>query len=675
MKKIVICLLAVSLLLSLAMGACAQEVFTGTAQGFGGEVSVQVTFDGDQIVSVEVSAPSETQGIGSNAAEDLPGRIVAANSADVDATAGATVTSNAIKAAVLQAIRERTGEAPAPVAMTAGTYTATVKGHNGPLTVTVTVDETSMTGISVTDHAETPGIGFGSFYNPVEKLPALMVAQQTTAVDSISAATVTSNAIKAAVRDCLTQAGAPEDAFAVPAPAFPAGDAEYTVDVVVVGGGAAGLTAANTALDAGKSVLLVEKMGITGGSTVTSGGNIFGAATTAQKENGILDDTPEALYDFLMSYDEDGLLNADMVKDYAFGIAGDLDYLAANGVDVNFVTTAAAPLQPNRLHLTSEINAITNGIGGGITVPLTEKIVEKGGTILFATKAEAILTDETGRATGIEAVGSCGETVRVNAGAVILTTGGYCMNPELTARFSYFNPYFSAAISGTGDGLRMAEAVGARIFDAEGLQLQYVDFKTGETGSTAFGLVVDVNGRRLTNEYSYQSVNAEPFKRAGSYANYYITATKDGVCAEPYPTVQYGVTVDGVAKAASIEELAALINVNPDELKATVERYNDGCAKGQDEDFGKPAEYMIPVEGDTYYALARYPVCSATFGGLVIDSDGRVLNGDGQTIPGLYAAGEVALTGQLANVYPSCGLAIGNSVHMGRNAAEAACSD
>lgn len=675
MKKTVILLLTLVLTLSATLCVAAPETYEGAAQGFGAEVSVKVTFEGEQMIKIEVSAPGETQGIGSKAAEELPDRIITANSVDVDATSGATVTSNAIKAAVRQALQSKTGEAAAPVAMTAGTYTATAQGHNGAMTVEVTVGETQITSIKVVDHKETYGIGYGSFYNPVEKLPSQMVEQQTVQVDSISAATVTSNAIKAAVRDCLTQAGAPESAFAEAAPAFDACEPEYAVDVVVVGGGAAGLTAANTALDAGKRVLLVEKMGITGGSTVTSGGNIFGAATTAQKESGILDDTPEALYAFLMSYDEDNLLNADMVKDYAFGIADDLDYLDANGVDVNFVVTAAAPLTPNRLHLTSEINAITNGIGGGITVPLTEKVVEKGGSILFATKAETLLTDETGKVTGVEAVDSRGEAVRIHADAVILTTGGYCMNPELTARFGYFNPIFSAAVSSTGDGLAMASAVGAKVFDSESMQLQYVDFKTGETGSTAFGLVVDINGHRLTNEYAYQSVNADPFKRAGSYANYYITATTDGVCAEPYPTVQYGVTVDGVAKASTIEELAALINVSPDELRATVDRYNASCAKGEDEEFGKPAEYMIPVEGDTYYAFARYPVSSATFGGLVIDGNGRVLNENGQTIPGLYAAGELALTGQFANIYPSCGLAIGNSVHMGRNAAEAACSD
>ena len=675
MKKWIVVLTVFALVLSTMAGAFAAEVFEGSAQGFGGTVAVKVTFENGAITGVEVDAANETPGIGSKAAEELPAAIVAAGNADVDGVAGATVTSDAIKAAVKAAVKAQSGEEAAPVAMTPGVYTATVKGHNGDMTVEVTVTETAITDVKVASHKETFAIGAGAFYCPVDKLPALIVENQTVAVDTIASATVTSNAIKAAVRDCLTQAGAAEDAFAAVAPSSFAVEGEYTADIVVVGGGAAGLVAANTALDAGKSVILVEKAGITGGSTVTSGGNIFGAATTAQKASGVTDDTPEALYDFLMSFDEDGLLNADMVKDYAFGIADDMDYLDANGVDVTFITTAAEPLKPNRLHLTSDVNAITNGIGGGITAPLTEKIVEKGGKILFATKANEILMDETGKAVGIQATGVNGETVKVNANAVILTTGGYCMNPELTARFKYFNPYFSAAVTSTGDGLLMAQAVGAKVFESDGLQLQYVDFTTGETGSTSFGLVVDINGQRLTNEYSYQSHNAEPFKRAGSWANYYITATKDGVCAEPYGTVQYGITVPTVAKAATIEELAALIYVDPASLKATVDRYNELCLKGVDEDFGKPAEYMMPVEGDMYYALARYPVSSATFGGLVIDGSGRVLSEADAIIPGLYAAGEVALTGQLANVYPSCGLAIGNSVHMGRNAAEAACAD
>ncbi|MFQ8582656.1 MAG: FAD-binding protein [Holdemania massiliensis] len=111
-------------------------------------------------------------------------------------------------------------------------------------------------------------------------------------------------------------------------------------------------------------------MGITGGSTVQSGGNIFAAGTSAQKANGI-EDSAEDLNQFLMSYDEDQLLNAEMIQDYAEHIAEDLDYLADQGVQVTYVTTAQPTLTPNRLHLTSPKNEIASGIGGGITVPLT----------------------------------------------------------------------------------------------------------------------------------------------------------------------------------------------------------------------------------------------------------------------------------------------------------------
>ena len=675
MKKLIISIL--SLLMAVSLTACSsakEETFEGSAQGYGGTVTAKVTFKADKIIAVEVKAPDETEGVGSRAAEELPEKIVAANSADVDVVAGATMTSKAIQSAVRQAVNKKNGQTETAVHLNAGTYSAVVTGHNGEMTIETTVDETSIKEVRVIEHTETFGIGYGSVMTPVEVLSERIVKHQTVSVDNVSAATVTSSAIKAGVRDCLTQAGAEETAFSEPAPIANPTESEYTVDIAVVGGGAAGLTAAHTALDEGKSVLLVEKTGITGGSTVQSGGNIFAAETAAQKANGV-EDSAEELYQFLMSYDEDHLLNEKMIHDYAYGIGKDLDYLADNGVAVTYVTTAQPTLTPNRLHLTSPKNEIASGIGGGITVPLTKSMLEKGGTLLLETRAETLLTNEQGEVIGVQAVNQAGETVTVKAKAVILTTGGYGSNPEMTARFAAFNPIFNSAASSTGDGLTMAGKVGAQIFESDGMQLQYVDFNTGETGSTASGLVVDMKGNRLANEHSYQSVSAEAFKRENNAVNYYITATRDGVCAESYPTVQYGVTLENAVKASSLDELAALIKADPETLKATVARYNELCEKGTDDDFGKPSDYLIPVEGDTYYAFARYPVAAATFGGLVIDETGHVLNQENQAISGLYAAGEVALTGVFANVYPSCGLAIGNSIHMARNAAAAACGE
>ena len=154
---------------------------------------------------------------------------------------------------------------------------------------------------------------------------------------------------------------------------------------------------------------------------------------------------------------------------------------------------------------------------------------------------------------------------------------------------------------------------------------------------------------------------AEALAQAKSPKGYYIATDND-----PNPTVQYGLTLDSTVKAASVEELAQELSMDPAVLKATVDRYNELCAKGEDEDFGKPAEYMIPLEGDTYYAIAMNPGSSVTFGGLGINENSQVLDTQDQPIKGLYAAGEVAFTGLFGTEYPCCGMAIGSAVYFGR---------
>ena len=163
--------------------------------------------------------------------------------------------------------------------------------------------------------------------------------------------------------------------------------------------------------------------------------------------------------------------------------------------------------------------------------------------------------------------------------------------------------------------------------------------------------------------------NAQALADAMNPCGYYITAVKNGACVEPYPMLAWGVTMENVPHAATIAELAEQIGMDASALEATVTRYNELCEKGEDEDFGKPAEYMIPVEGETYYAFYMTPGSSVTFGGLQIDTDAHVLDANDQPISGLYAAGEVAFTGLFDAEYPCCGMAIGSAVYYGRVAA------
>lgn len=656
---------------ALAQTALTPGTYTAEAQGMESAVTVTLTVDETGIAAIEADVSGETQGVGTLAGDPMCEAILAAQSADVDAVANATITSEAIKTAAQKCLDEAAGAGAWDGRFTPGTYTAEAAGRNGPVTVEVTFDETSITDIAVTAHAETLGLGYGVSTAPIDALPAQIVAAQSLAVDSVASATLTSAAVKQAVADAVRQAGGDPEAMQAAAPAE-AADETFDVDVVIVGAGAAGLAAANAAQEAGANVLVLEKTGVTGGSTVRSGGKILGAGTPWQEAQGF-EDTPDQMVDYLMSFDRDGIMNEALVRDFAEHSAENIQWLADRGVQIQDVEAIHSALTPWRVHNVLGGGGMTDGKGGQFTAPLTNLYEGNGGRILYNCRAEALLTDENGAVVGVRATRADGSKVTVNAPAVILATGGYAHNEEMLAKYHDFLPtnlYSGVPMANTGDGLTMAAAVGARNFDAPGLQLVYVSYDCYVGIAEESGLIVSEDGERVVDEYTYQSHVAQALADADSTCGFYITATKDGVCAEPYPMVQYGVTLEQIPKAASVAELAGLIGVDADALTATVARYNALCAAGEDDDFGKPDEFMIPVEGDTYYAFRMTPGSSATFGGLEIDEGAHVLSESGAPIAGLYAAGEVAFTGLFDAEYPCCGMAIGSAIYFGRVAAE-----
>lgn len=679
MKKSMLALVLALCLLAPCMGlaqAYTPGTYTAEAQGFSSAVKATVTVDEAAITGVTLDVSGETPAIGGAAGDALAAAVLEKQSAEIDAVAGATVTSGAAKAAVQKALDEAAGAAAWDGTYVPGTYTATAKGHNGEMTVEVTFTENAIADVKVTAHKETLGLGYGVSTAAIDAFPAKIVESQSLAIDAVTNATVTSNAVLMAVADAVAQAGGDAEALKTPAEKAPGEAQVYDVDVVVVGAGAAGLSAAITAQEAGANVLLLEKGGVTGGSTVRSGGKILAAGTPWQEKQGYTDNA-DMMYDYLMSFDRDGIMSETLVRTFCDNSAENLQWLEDRGVKVQDVEYIHSSLTPWRVHNTLGGGGQTSGHGGQITAPLTNLYEGNGGLILYNCRAEELVTDEAGAVVGVKATMTDGTPVTVNAKGVILATGGYAKNEEMLDKYEDFLPnnlYGTVPNTCVGDGLTMAVAVGAKNFDAPGLQLVYVSYDCYCGINEESGLIVSEDGLRVVDEYTYQSHVAQALADADSTCAFYIAAKKDGMAVEPYPMIQWGVTMDHVPHASTIGELAGLIGVDAAALEATVARYNELCAKGVDEDFGKPAQYMIPVEGDEYYAFRMTPGTSVTFGGLEIDVNGRVLDTQNQPITGLYAAGEVAFTGLFDAEYPCCGMAIGSAVYYGRAAAQTATS-
>ena len=667
MKKILAMVLALCMMLPAMALAQTPGTYTAEAKGFSSDVKVTVTLTETGIADVTLDVSGETPAIGGAAADALKAAILEKQSAEFDAVAGATVTSNAVKAALQKCLDEAAGVAAWDGTYTPGTYTATAKGKIADITVEVTFTENAIADVKVVAHNETLGLGYGVSTAPIDMFPGQIVENQTLAVDAVTNATVTGNAILAAVADAVKQAGGDAEVLKTAEAKVAGEEIVYDVEVVVVGAGAAGLSAALAAQEMNANVLVLEKGGITGGSTVRSGGKILAAGTPWQEKQGYTD-SAEMMYEYLMSFDRDDIMNEELVMTFSKGSAENLQWLEDRGVQVQDVEYIHSALTPWRVHNTM-------GGGGQITAPLTNRYESNGGKIVYNCRATELITNEAGTVVGVKAVMTDGTPVTVNAKSVILATGGYAKNEEMLDKYEDFLPnnlYGTVPNTCVGDGLVMATAIGAKNFDAPGLQLVYVSYDCYCGINEESGLIVSEDGLRVVDEYTYQSHVATALADAKSTCGYYIAAKKGGYAVEPYPMIQWGVTMEHVPHAATIGELAEKIGVDKAALEATVARYNELCAKGVDEDFGKPAQYMIPVEGDEYYAFRMTPGTSVTFGGLEIDVNARVLDTNNQPIPGLYAAGEVAFTGLFDAEYPCCGMAIGSAVYYGRIAAESA---
>ena len=563
---------------------------------------------------------------------------------------------------------------------TPGTYTETAAGMGGDVVVEMTFDADKITDIKITGDQETPGIGTLA----IEQLPDATLKAQSAGVDAVSGATVTSNAILTAAAGCIAKASGmenePSDTNA----------AEETADVVVIGAGGAGLSAAAGAAQNGASVIILEANGIIGGSTIRSGGHIL---VFDDEINASMDRNDESLQKYL-DYDPtefgewgdtlrtlqqqiEEYLGSDQTGRFDSVEMALVDhYLKGQGKDKNGQeVTLDFELTKEAFENANDLNAwlgesgmelqqkMYNAHGGtpvdgssGLVSTLEKAAVDAGAKIILNMRATELLEDN-GTVTGVVAQDANGEKHIYHANkGVVIATGSFSSNGEMAAKYQTMGDGLTAdngstnPSTNTGDGIVMAEQAGAQLRDMGFLCTLLSGYHGGCT-TAEFGkingsqqLVLNANGERFTNDAKLAGMttvgglNDQPGAQA-----YYIGDSK---MIEAINAAQDGLVDDLAARgdwfvvADTLEEALEKAGLDVETAMQSIDTFNNYVDAGNDPDFGR-TEFNGKVENGPFVVAKMENLYHLTFGGLVINTNAQVLDAEGNAIQHLYAAGDV----------------------------------
>ena len=626
--------------------------YTGSAQGFGGIIVADVTVDENKITDVKLKGESESAGIGTNAIENLPAKIVESNSADVDAITGATYSSNGVLEAVKEALSMAKGEVQAAKVLKDGKYIVDVIGHEGKVTVGTMFLDGSIKSIEVLAHNETKGIG--SF--AVTKIPPKIVESQSINVDAVTGATITSNVIKQAVTQAITLAGGNVAEFnkEIAKPEIVKKDVKEDVQVVIMGAGTAGLFAAAQLQEKGiTDILLFEKQEIPGGCMPTTYGGLVLSDSEIFNNWGLGNplysswDNIKATYTAIL--DATGVeYNKELpFTKIMFTKAGEMyDWMSNIGIGFNTLGSRSGYSYPYFAP------GCYQGGSGTAMEFLVNRIVSKGARIIYETPVTDLIQDETGRIKGLIAEGKDGTTWTVNADAVLLASGSFAKNQELINQYfpEWSGHFFNTIESVTGDGLVLGMRYGAGIEDmgshVPGFLASYDShFELAFMHLTTPGIIVSINGNQFGNimKDNHSTMSKAKADPANGDTFYYIFDEAAAVQTrknEAYGFDAYKAIFEkGEAKHYdTIEDCATKLNLPG--LVDTVKKNNELSLAGEEDEWGRS---KLPyIETNTgIWAIRVDPNVYLTTGGLMINTSSQVLTEDKDIIPGLYAAGDV----------------------------------
>lgn len=538
---------------------------------------------------------------------------------------------------------------------------ATAKGFGGDLTVEVSFEEDKIVSVEVTKHAETPSIGTVA----IETLPAQIVEKQSINLDTVSGATVSSWAILNATKEAIEKAGFdPNDYMSKSAAVNTQKTSEtINVDIAIIGAGGAGMAAAIEATQRGKDVIIIEKMPFAGGNTVKATGGMNAADTSVQANEGIEDSVELFTEDTLKGGYYKG--NPELVQVMAENSADAVEWLGTIGAPLTQVSFSGGAS-------VSRIHQPTGGaaIGAYLVEHFVDTLEKLGIDVKYNTTATEIIMDGE-KAVGIKA-NSSDKEYTINAKAVILATGGFGANEDLYASYREDLKGFVTTNhpGATGDGIVMAEDVGAGLIDIGEIQIhptvhQATSIMVTEGVRGDGAILVNQSGKRFVNEMQTRDVvSAAEIAQEGGYA--YVIF--DQHLREGLKATEKYVTNGLTTQADTIEELAKAIGVDSSNLASTLSTWNKAVANQNDTEFGRTTAMEHDLSTGPYYAIKVAPGVHHTMGGVAINTKTEVLTAEGDIIPGLFAAGEV--TGGLHGGNRIGGNAVADIVVFGRIAGE-----
>ena len=450
-------------------------------------------------------------------------------------------------------------------------------------------------------------------------------------VDAISGATSQCEAFKKAV----TKAMAKSNKEAILAEGGDPNDKAY--DVVVVGSGGAGLSAAIQAHDLGASVVVVEKMPVIGGNTNKASAGMNAAETKFQKLKGIVD-SKDLFYKETLTGGKNKN-NPELLRYFVENAPDAIDWLDNNGIELSGITTTGG-MSIDRTHRPASGAAV----GGFLISGLQKNINRRGIEVMLDTNVTEILT-ENHKVVGVKVSEEDGSVQTIKAKAVIIATGGFSANREMVEKY---RPDLKGFVTtnhkgATGSGIMILEKLGAGTVDMKEIQIhptveQTTSYLISESIRGGGAILVSQKGQRFVNELDTRDkVSAEIINLPEHYA--YILF--DQQVRNENKAVEEYVSHDLVVQADTIKDLADKLSIDSNTLSQTIERYNQFAETKRDEDFGRTTGMRHPINKGPFYAIKIAPGVHHTMGGVTINTETQVLDTDKHVIQGVFAAGEV----------------------------------